>query len=205
MRFVGRAKEGNAIKLMEFDQYFESYSDKNRDVRLGMTYLNPGSKGELLEGINVFITYEGQMMPYGGVADVSANIYFESYEEFIVKLFGDVISRTLLLKGLNHIKRIAEEIDPQLQDRIRKKNWIASVADESLDTAEKRLYVSLRLLQEGIASGDLQIEKLPTYVRELVSKDPQDLKQEYLKHANRNPETEHRYANEGIIIRQTKS
>ncbi|HUD44084.1 MAG TPA: 4Fe-4S cluster-binding domain-containing protein [Patescibacteria group bacterium] len=200
MRFVGLGKNVEPDKLTEFDTYFDSYSNKTGDVRLGMTYLNPDSKGEALEGINVFVTYEGRMMPYGGVSDISTNIYSETYEQFLTKLLGDVISRTLLFKGLDHIRKIAEEIDPRVLDRIRKKNWIASVADESLDTAEKRLYVTLRLLQIDVSDGIIELESLPAYVQELIARTPEDLRREYGEHVNSASYVEHTYGNEGVTI-----
>jgi len=200
MRFVGRAKDVDASKLMEFDQYFDSYARTDQDVRLGMTYLKPGSKGETLDGINVFVTYDGTMMPYGGVPDIKSNIYFESYQQFQARVLKDVVSRTLLFKGLDTVRRIAEEVDPQIMDRIRRKNWIASVADESLDTPEKRLYVTVRLLQKELEAGEIAIDDLPEYVREMVGISPEDLQEQYKAHISSQLQSEHTYGNELVTI-----
>lgn len=205
MRFIGRARDADALKLTEFDQYFDSYAQAEQDVRLGMTYLKPGSKGEALNGINVFVTYDGTMMPYGGVSDVTSNIYFESYDEFQARILKDVISRTLLFKGLDTVRRIAEEVDPNLIDRIRRKNWIASVADESLDTPEKRLYISLRLLQKQIATGEVTIDDLPDYLRDLTGISPEQLKEQYISHTRSQNRFEHSYGNERVTIFLEKS
>lgn len=200
MRFVGRGEGLNTVKLMGFDEYFASYSDDHQDIRLGMTYFKPGSRAQALEGINVIVTYEGKMMPYGGAPDVSINIYLEKYQDLLIKLSKDVISRTLLFEGLDHVRKIAEEVDPDIMDRIRRKNWVASVADESLSTAEKRLYISIRLLQIKIENGEIKLDQLPEHVRELVSIDPEVLQAEYHRHMNSIGYIQHDFGNEVVSV-----
>lgn len=197
MRFVGRGSDASDDKLMTFDQYFASYSDNpDSDVRLGMTYLKPGSKGEALSGINVFVTYDGKMMPYGGTPDVSANIYEDTYDRFLERLFQDNISRTLLTKGLRHVQNYAEEVDPEITERIRRKNWLASVADESLSTAAIRLYITIRLLQDDIAAGIQNADSLPGYAKDLISMQPDELRKEYLEHIKSSKVIVRNYGNE---------
>ncbi len=200
MRFVGRGKNINIATLVPFEHYFESYSDQNQDIRLGMTYISPASKGEVLSGINVFITYDGKMMLYGGSPDISVNIYFEGYQKFLSKLFRDIISRTLLLKGVNHIKEVAEEIDPGIERRVKRKNWIASVVDESLSTTEIRLYVTIRLLQKAIASGELDLKGVSISIQRLLLISPQTLQTEYQKYMHSIKYIHHTYGNEYIEI-----
>lgn len=200
MRFVGRGRDRVDTKSVELDQYFESYSSSNGDIRLGMTYLKPGSKGEVLDGINIFVRHDGSIMPYGGAPDVVSNIDSESYREFLSKLWSDIISRTLLFKGVNHVKRVAEEIDPNVSERARHKNWIASIVDESLSTIEVRLYISIRLLQEEVKNGSINIDQLPPYVQELMSISPEQLRKDYEKHMQSKGRIEKSYAHEGIKV-----
>lgn len=199
MRFVGRGKTVKTVKLMEFDQYFSSYADKNQDVRLGMTYLKAGSRGEVLDGINVFVTYEGKMLPYGGVSDVFADIYTDSYADFLSKLSRDIISRTLLQKGLMGVMKIAEEVDPSIGGRVRRKNWIASVADESLATPELRLYITLRLLQEYVKESIVELESLVPQLRDLVTTDISILQNEYKRQVQSARKHEYSFGNEVVV------
>lgn len=196
MRFIGKAKNEHALKLIKFDDYFSSFKDKNNDLRLGMTYLKPGSKGEILSGINVFVTYGGIMMPYGGVNDIYADIYKDNYSNFIERLLKDIVSRTLLFDGLDSIKRVDEEIDTNITERIRKKNWIASIADESLSTPEKRLYITIRLLQKKILSGEIKQNQLSKSVQNLLSVNPEIFKNIYLKYMNTRTFVKYEYGNE---------
>lgn len=199
MRFVGRGKTVETNKLMEFDQYFSSYADENHDVRLGMTYLKPGSHGEALEGINTTVIYDGKMLPYGGVADVYSNIYVDSYQEFLSKLSKDIISRTLLEKGLRSVMRIAEEVDPLINERVKRKNWIASVADESLATPELRLYVTLRLLQESMKEGRIKPDSFQPWIGSLIGVDAKVLQEEYRKYLCSTKRRNYSFGNEVVV------
>lgn len=202
MRFVGRARSAeNVKKSVEFDDYFANYSKKEGDVRLGMSYLKPGSKGEALKGINVFVSYDGKMMVYGGAPDLTLNINLESnYNEYILRLMRDVVSRTLLFKGLRHVEEIAEEVDPDVKNRVERKNWLASVADESLATPELRLYVTIRLLQGEVENGELKIDDFPGFLSELIKTPKEILVDEYKRHTNDKPPTHFMYGNEKIDI-----
>jgi len=171
MRFVGHAKDMEGVgKTVEFEKFIESYSGNGGDVRLGMSYLKPGSTGEALNGINVFVSYDGLMMLYGGTPDITLNINNSAnYEEYVSMLTKDVISRTLLFNGLRHVEEIAEEVEPDIFRKIEKKNWLASLADESLATPELRLYITIRLLQKDIETGNIELDTLPSQVIELIS------------------------------------
>jgi len=202
MRYIGRGKQVNASKSTEFNQFFDSYANIEQDVRLGMTYLNPGSKGEVLKGINVFITHEGCMMPYGGVADVSMNIRKKcSYSSFLQQLFRDIISRTLLLKGLHHVQLIVEEIDPEIAKRIHTKNWLASIADEALATPALRLYVTIRLYQLAIQKGELNIAQLSKDNQRLILMRPTQLKKDYIEYSKHAKNVTYTYGNEVVTVR----
>ncbi len=202
MRYVGRAKGAWGInKSVEFDNYFESYAKNQGDIRLGMSYLRPGSEGEALNGINVFVSYDGKMMPYGGAPDVSLNINEEDdFSAYSLKLMRDVVSKTLLLKGIRHIEEVAEEVEPNIRNKIEQKNWLASVADESLATSELRLYVTIRLLQKSIQNDELNISALPDWLQDLINMPVDSLIDEYNKHTKDNPPQRYTYGSEMVDI-----
>ncbi len=120
------------------------------------------------------------------------------------KLFRDIISRTLLLKGVNHIKEVAEKIDPGIERRVKRKNWIASVVDESLSTTEIRLYVTIRLLQKAIASGELDLKGVSISIQRLLLISPQTLQTEYQKYMHSIKYINHTYGNEYIEIKEKR-
>lgn len=202
MRFVGKATNiGSVKKSVKFDKFFDSYSKESGDVRLGMTYLNPGSKGEALDGINVFVSYDGRMLPYGGVPDLVLDINKDSnYSKYVRRLMGDIVSRTLLFKGLRHIEDIAKEIEPKISKMIEQKNWLASVADMSLSTPEMRLYVTIRLLQNEIANGEIQIDSLPDWLQKLTTISAKKLRDKYRELVLKSPKQMHEYINENVTI-----
>jgi len=201
MYFVGRATNLSAHKIIEFDDYFNSYSDFNDDIRLGRTYLGPMSTGALLKGLNVTVTYNGKIMPYGGVSNIYGDICKDNYKDFLNKIFHDIISRTLLLKGINYVKKFAEEVEPKLDKKIKKKNWFASIADESLSTSEIKLYVCLRLVQEDVIKGKIKVKNLPNYLIKLISHKKTSLQTEYYKYINKLKIIKRIYPNEMVQIK----
>lgn len=199
MRFVGRGKNAKVKTLIGFDQYFESHTKKENDVQLGMggSYVKHGLKHKLIKGIDVFVTHEGDMLPYGGVGDIDFNLYkSKNYKLLLAKLFRDIISRTLLLKGLHHIEEIDKEVDPHVLERVRNKNWLASVADESLATAAQRLYVTIRLFQKHIKSGELKKENLSPYAQKIISISKNRLQREFADYMHHAKHVIFSYANE---------
>lgn len=198
MRFVGRAEGKEDIKILTFDEYVSEYSDENDDLRLGMTYTKPAFKGRILDSLNIFITHHGRIFPYGGAPDVYGQLGETSYRQFLDRIFADTISRTLLMDGLNFVKQIALEVDPEIEIRIRRKNWVASIADESLATSELRLYVTLRLVQVYLQSGIITKEDLPSYLREIVLMGSDDLIKMYDTLVQSHEERKFVYANEYI-------
>lgn len=199
MRFVGRAKNLNEKKLISFKKYFSQYCDKNNDIRLGMTFLDHKSKGEILNGINVFITSEGKIFPYGGTPDIYAQLDTDfTYKDFLEDLFQDIVSRTLLERGLNFIKEIALEVESNINKKIIKKNWLASIADESLATPEIRLYVTIRLIQKYLELKIINRKDLSDYLKEIVSIKPKKLKEFYKDFIKNKKNLKYSYANEQI-------
>jgi len=199
MRFVGRGKSAKVKTLIGFDQYFESYTKKENDVQLGMggSYVKHGLKHKLIKGVDVFVTHEGDVLPYGGVGDIDFNLYkSKNYKLLLTKLFKDIISRTLLLKGLHHIEEIDMEVDPHVFERVRNKNWLASVADESLATAAQRLYVTIRLFQTYINSGELKQEELSPYAKKIISIPKANLQNEFRDYMQKAKHIIFSYANE---------
>lgn len=205
MRYLGRALGKRPEKDDHFDDYFASYADVNDDIRLGMVYINPGSTGQALEGINVTVSYDGKMMPYGGVGDVAGNILHDTYQVFTDRLFKDVVSKALLKKGVNYVKKIAEEVDPDIDRRIKDKSWIASVADESLSTSPIRLYTTIRIMQEMVRTGEINIDQISAGILGLINISKSELQKGYYEYLSEAPSITHHYSNEMVYASDTKA
>lgn len=192
MRFIGNAisKEGVSPSV-SFQDYYERYAKKEGDVRLGMSYIRPYSDAAATKGLNVTVLYDGRVIPYGGAPDVVYSLYSaEDYDHYVTRLFQDVLSFTLLTKGIRHVQEVAEEIDPELAVRIKRKNWLASVVDESLATRGLRNYVSVRLLQKMLEDGEVLAEQLNPDALALTHISVEKLKELYLEHVH-NQGTQH--------------
>lgn len=205
MRFIGRFTNRKETNVIKYDRYLSLYGYKKSDISLGATYIGPNYKNNKLNGINVFITYNGMIFLYGGVCDIYGELGPEGYYEFLKKIFSDPISRTLLERGLNYIKNIALEIDKNVENRAKKKNWIASIADESLKYPENRLYITYRLMQDLYKNKKIDIDLLSSRNKKIILMPKERIKRAYLKEIKLKIDTSReQLANEFVNIDATQ-
>lgn len=176
----------NNITLPQVDANFRAFARKNTykatrgDGRI-MMGIQTNARGE--DALDFLINYDGLMEVWASsMPDNRSNMYEETYGEFREKALTDVITLAELEKGIQYVKDLVYEVNPIAMDRaiaINIPDWFSRLAFEESKT---RLYVSVRILQDYVKAGRVsRVEQAawPKEVRELVSLDPDQLRQLY--------------------------
>lgn len=71
-----------------------------------------------------------------------------SWQDFLTKQYRDILQTVVISNPTDYIVKIAEEVEPTLQQQFDQRNFVFAVPRVTLEKPEARLYLTLRLLQQ---------------------------------------------------------
>ncbi len=120
------------------------------------------------QGLDLLFHYDGSILNWGANApDNEASIYTHTYDEMLQAAFDDVISLSMLEKGMVYREAIINEINPTAVTRAKALNLRDFYSRILLEEESTRLYFAIRVTQDYIAEGRIQPAQMETWPREL--------------------------------------
>jgi len=124
------------------------------------------------KSLALYITADSTLILNDGVLDNFFHIKnLADWKSFISYQYSDILQRAVIFKGPLFIMSIIEEVDKNLKKKIEKQNFVFLINSLSLETPQKRLYLTLRLLEEGLKEGRLVIKNSQLYNLVIRGKD----------------------------------
>ncbi len=131
-------------------------------------------------GLKGNIEVDGLITTVGSTApDNFGSIYTDNFESFQKKLFKDIISRTLMDEGYTYFVDILKEIIPDVYDRTIECNDMYLYFHQELQSIQKRLYVTLRLIKEYEKKGKIVTKNFPKAIQKILTLSNDKLKYLY--------------------------
>lgn len=150
------------------------------DGHVGLVYNESSATG-----LNFGMYHDGRLLSWGGSPpDNEHDIHTDTYSDMLNRVYGDVISLSVLEKGDAYIRSIVAEVNPQAADRaygIALRDFYSRILFEESRT---RLYACVRVLQDYIEEGRItakEVSAWPEVVQQLTSLPLEQLQQVYRK------------------------
>lgn len=163
-----------AVKIFNQDVKYSAFDNHS---------MIPNQDGKM--GLNFWINYNGNVCLWVNqqLYDLS-NIYVDSYQDFIDRVYHNIVSYSFLDKGYSYRARIIREVNPRAVLRAAAINIRDFAGASILEEYNTVLYYAIRVIQDYLKSKMLcktDLEKLPDELVRVIHYKKRDLISEYKK------------------------
>jgi hypothetical protein len=135
-------------------------------------------KSHAQKELALFVSASGEISINSGVPDLHYPLLcLAGWQDFLARSFSDPLQRFLVLEGPMAALAIAEEVEPDIRQRISETNFVFSISLYSLATAPLRLYCELRVMSRLLQSGVITVKH--PLARKLIQADADLLRKGY--------------------------
>lgn len=134
-------------------------------------------------GHNWWFDFNGNGCTYANQQPTDqSNIYIDNYAEFVAKLYGNIITYSLMDKGYTYRTERIGEVNPRAVLRAEAMNIRDYSGAALLEEAKTVLYYAIRVIQDYLAEGTLtmaELQGLSPELMETIRMDREVLKSTY--------------------------
>lgn len=147
-----------AVQIFKEDMKYSAFDNPS---------IIPNSDGSY--GLNLWINYNGNVSSWINQQTYDlCNIYTNSYEEFIQKSFGNIVSYSFLDKGYTYRNRIIAEVNKQAVIRSQAINIRDYAGAAILEEYHTILYYAIRVIQDYMKEKKLKMDDILPLPLELI-------------------------------------